>query len=259
MSYLEECYLNSRNREKRFLNNPRVTNAWIRRLQEDNLVFAVYSLFEECDMEKAKQYFFTYGLLDAFRVRTYNDSHFIYDLYSIGYTMLSDNLLFLRNEYAQLDFVDFYLDERTGERITRTMEEHVLAGDDGCIFVHIIQQFLLNDDEMIQRDIEILEQKYPIDNQSLLRFDIDFFKALRSKDKETCEFIIYQMIRPEYHQQRNTDPLLKRYLSMPALGYTKLAWILGLKLEINSPLVPTELLPIQPLNLYLNPYDFFIS
>ena len=39
-------------------------------------------------------------------------------------------------------------------------------------------------------------------------------------------------------------------------GYTKLAWRKGIEVEVNSPLISKELLPIQPLDKYEIPYDF---
>ncbi|MFC4263902.1 Imm49 family immunity protein [Ferruginibacter yonginensis] len=47
-----------------------------------------------------------------------------------------------------------------------------------------------------------------------------------------------------------------QYVSFPALGYAKLAWLKGIEVEVKSHLVPKELLPIQPLEKYEIPYDF---
>lgn len=46
---------------------------------------------------------------------------------------------------------------------------------------------------------------------------------------------------------------------MPALGYAKLAWILGMEVEIKSKLIPKALLPVLPLEKYEVPYDFLES
>ena len=71
--------------------------------------------------------------------------------------------------------------------------------------------------------------------------------------------ILQEMVSPKIHQKRNDDPLLKKYISMPALGYAKLAWILGMEVEIKSKLIPKALLPVQPLEKYEVPYDFLES
>ncbi len=64
------------------------------------------------------------------------------------------------------------------------------------------------------------------------------------------------MVSKKIHKARNTDTLLNKYISMPALGYAKLAWYLGVEVEVNSPLIPKDLLPIKPLDNYEIPYDF---
>ena len=46
---------------------------------------------------------------------------------------------------------------------------------------------------------------------------------------------------------------------MPALGYAKLAWLSGIEVDIDSPLVPKELLPLQSNEKYDDSYDFLKS
>lgn len=227
-------------------------------LKRSNLIFALYSCFEEQDIEKAKQYFYNCGLLDVFNIKKFNSGQFVYDLHSIGYAMLSDNIAFVKNDFAHLTFTDFYLEDDTRKRIDRTMEDHVLEGEDGCVFVHTVQQFLLGNEVLIQRNIDIMERVYFSDKyqNSVMQYDVNFFKALLNRDKSKCETILKEMVSPKIHQKRNDDPLLKKYISMPALGYAKLAWILGVEVEVKSKLIPKALLPVQPLEKYEIPYDF---
>lgn len=227
-------------------------------LKRCNLIFSLYSYFEEHNLAKAKQYFYVCAMLDAYRIRNYNDGLFVYDLHSIGYAMLSDNLSFIKEDYAHLSFTDFYLEDVTEKRINRTMEDHVLEGDDGCIFVHTIQQFLLGNNALIERNLAIMERVWfsGKNQNSTMQYDINFFRALHQKDQSKCEAILKEMVSPKIHQKRNDDALLKKYISMPALGYAKLAWILGIEVEVKSKLIPKDLLPVQPLAHYEIPYDF---
>ncbi|WP_197057333.1 hypothetical protein, partial [Alistipes sp. ZOR0009] len=64
----------------------------IGRLFRCNLIFALFELVQEKSIQKAKQHFYACGLLDAFRVQKFQDRMFDYDIHSIGYAMLSDNL-----------------------------------------------------------------------------------------------------------------------------------------------------------------------
>lgn len=59
------------------------------------------------------------------------------------------------------------------------------------------------------------------------------------------------------HKLRNKhNLLLNEFISHPALGYAKLAWLKGIEVEVESSLVPKELLPVQPLGRYINEYAF---
>jgi Immunity protein 49 len=258
MLSLKELNLDYQERETRFKSILSLTDTWVGRLKQNNLVFALYSYFDEANLGISKQHFYICGLLDAFRIKQFNSGHFTYDLHSIGYAMLSDNLPFVKNDYAHLSFTDFYLEDVTEKRIDRTMEDHVLSGDDGCIFVHTIQQFLLGNTALIERNLAIMEKVWfskPNEN-STMQYDVNFFKALCLKDVSKSEALLKEMVSPKIHQKRNDDALLKKYISMPALGYAKLAWILGIEVDVKSKLIPKELLPIQPNNTYEIPYEF---
>jgi hypothetical protein len=243
-------------RDARFLSNA-LSDTWIGRLKQNNIVFALYSFFEENNLSKTKQHFYACGLLDAFRIKTYEDRMFDYDLHSIGYAMLSDNLHFVKSVFANLTYNSTYLEDITEKAIPITMEDNVLQGE-GAIFTHTVQQFLLGNNNIIERNLEIMEKVYfnaPHQN-STLQCDVNFFRALYQKDVSKCEAILKEMVSPKIHQKRNDDPVLKKYISMPALGYAKLAWILGIEVEVKSKLIPKELLPIKPLDNYEITYDF---
>ena len=50
--------------------------------------------------------------------------------------------------------------------------------------------------------------------------------------------------------------IAQEYISIPALGYAKLAWLKGMEIEIDHPLIPKELLPYRPLENYVDSYGF---
>lgn len=260
MITLTELYLDYQERENRFKSISSLTNTWVGRLKQNNLIFANYSFFEEHNLPKAKQHFYVCGLLDAFRIKNYEDRMFDYDLHSIGYAMLSDNLPFIKDVFAKLTYQSSYLEDVTEKVIPITMEDNVLQGE-GSIFTHTMQQFLLGNNTLIQRNLTIMERVYfskPHESNTL-QYDVKFFRALYEKDLSKCEAILKDLVSPKIHQKRNDDILLKKYISMPALGYAKLAWILGIEVQVNSKLIPKELLPVEPLEHYDIPYEFLKS
>lgn len=227
-------------------------------LNRCNLIFALYHFLEYGNLVKAKQHFYACGLLDAFRVQKFQDRMFDYDIHSIGYAMLSDNLPFVREVYANLTYCSVYYDDDTNLPVPITMEENVLAGE-GAIFVHTIQQFLKGDTALVERNLNIMETVYLKKNAVHLeseKYELDFFKALYAKDRSKCEEALSALVSPKIHRARNDDTLLKKYISMPALGYAKLAWICGVEVSVKSKLIPAELLPIMPNPSYETPYEF---
>lgn len=48
-------------------------------------------------------------------------------------------------------------------------------------------------------------------------------------------------------------------LCTPATLYSKLAWIHGYEIVVDSPYIPSEWLPLLPLDVYADPFDFMSS
>ncbi len=76
------------------------------------------------------------------------------------------------------------------------------------------------------------------------------------RDADEIKQVITQMTEKNYHRWRNDNPGLNKYISHPAVGYAKMAWRIGLEVEIDSPLVPKVLLPVEPLASYDHDYEF---
>ena len=127
------------------------------------------------------------------------------------------------------------------------------------IWCNTVQFFMANDVRGIERNLNIIETltlpKLP-KNEQELKIDYEFYKALLLKDKSKCEELLEQLVSPKIHKKRNDNTVLNKYISQPALGYAKLAWRQGIEVDVNSPLIPKEILPIEPLDNYEIPYDF---
>ena len=252
-----QAYVDYKELEQRLLSWG-LSSTRIGNLKRCNIFFGFYSIIEKKDIKQAKQHFNICGLLDAFRIQKYQDRIFDYDISSICYAMLSDNLPFVKDVFANLTYNSFYYSDDTGEKLPLSMEEMVADGENP-IFVHTIQQFLKGNNLLIERNMELIEKKYfslNPDNRESMSYDLRFFKALYEKNKTECEEVLKEMVSPKIHKMRNVDSLLRKYVSMPALGYAKLAWICGVEVEIKNKLIPKELLSIEPLDKYEIPYDF---
>lgn len=216
-----------------------------------NLFFAMEKVFIAKDVPAAKQYFYVCGRLNEVLVKKFNDRFLDYGPYRYCYPFLSDDLEFLRR-YADIAY------KGDGKNIP-DMDELVKEGG-MPIYAHCIQMILKEDWEMLARDLDILERvTLPKEGGPLNKLDYAFYKAMLARDKSAVEGVISQLVSPKIHRQQNDDPILSKYISMPALGYAKLAWLKGIRVEVDSPLVPKELLPVEPLAHYTDTYDFLIQ
>ncbi|WKB81261.1 immunity 49 family protein [Cellulophaga lytica] len=209
---------------------------------------AVYEILNG-NISKAKQHFHTASLLDKLRIEKFNDTMFDYELSAVTYPILSDNNELIK-AYSKLRYQSY------GQR--QGMDENVKKGGDP-VWCNTIQMFMVNDLESVERNLNIIETiSLPklSKKEELLKIDFEYYKALFNKDKRKCEELLEQLVSPKIHKKRNINDVLAQYVSQPALGYAKLAWRLGIKVEVNSPLIPKEILPIEPLDNYEIPYDF---
>src|SRR6218665_1441586 len=214
-----------------------------------NVVFSVY-FTGKMQYDIAKNKFFVCGILDAFSVEKFNNRFLDYGLHHISYAMLSDNEPLIQR-YAKLRY-------QRGKNAELSMDEMVAIGE-LPIWCNTVQFFMANDNEGVERNLNIIETKtlknLPKKEEGL-KDDYEFYKALYAGDRAKMEEVLDKLVSFKIHKKRNDNPILNQYISLPALGYAKLAWRKGIEVEVNSPLIPKELLPIQPLEKYEIPYDF---
>jgi pyruvate formate-lyase activating enzyme-like uncharacterized protein len=214
----------------------------------DNVNISIFELSNKNFIEAKKRFFYC-GWLDEYCVK--KNSRFLdYGLQHVSYAILSDNEDLIQR-YAKLRY-------QRGVNAELSMDEMVAIGE-LPIWCNTVQFFMANDTVKIERNLNIIETstlpKLPKKEEGL-KDDYEFYKALYTGDKLRMEEILEKLVSPKIHKKRNDNPILNQYISLPALGYAKLAWRKGIEVEVNSPLVPRELLPVQPLEHYEIPYDF---
>lgn len=209
--------------------------------------------FIEGDLKLCKQNFSNVGLIDIYLTEKYFKSHsrFLeFDIPRCLLPILSDNELLIQR-YAKLRY-------QRGVNSELSMDEMVAIGE-LPIWCNTVQFFMANDTAGVERNLNIIETKtlksLPIKEEGL-KDDYEFYKALHNGNKVKMEEILEKLTIPKIHKKRNDNPILNQYISLPALGYAKLAWRKGIEVEVKSNLVPKELLPVQPLANYEIPYDF---
>ena len=212
-------------------------------------LFAVNSLrFGRLDL--FKQFVSNCGLLNGYSLLKYNERFFDFGLGRINYVVLSDNESLIQR-YATMRY-------QKGINAELSMDEMVAIGQ-LPIWCNTVQLFMTNDHAGVEKNLNIIEtktlKKLPKKEEGL-KDDYEFYKALNVGDKGKMEEVLEKLTTPVIHKKRNDNNLLNQYISLPALGYAKLAWRKGVEVEVKSNLVPKELLPIKPLKNYEIPYEF---
>jgi Immunity protein 49 len=206
--------------------------------------FVIYNYFFEKDLIKTKQAFYKHGRLTQFLVSKYDSNVLGYGIDNFSFIMLSDNADLIR-QFSQLKYENYL------------GESYMQAVDKGkSTAMYIIQCLIKNDWSEYERVLPIFKNKF-LKKNKLMEIDGIFYEALAQRDKKTMEEVLKELVSPKIHKKRNTMPLVNEFISYPAVGYAKLAWYKGIEVEVDSPLVPKEWLPIQPLKDedYID-YDF---
>jgi hypothetical protein len=202
-----------------------------------NEIWLLDELFNNNNIHKAKQHCYVCGLLDEYAIKKFDSRILDYGIDHISYALLSDNLDLIQR-YANLSHSCYM--------------ELVESGHSTPMYA--IQCIIKEDWQQLKWALEIMDKKTLVRKKTLLP-DREFYEGMMNKDISKIEIALAQLIKD--HKKRNKyKELINEFISHPALGYAKLAWLKGIEVEVNSPLVPKELLPFKPLDNYEIPYDF---
>lgn len=88
--------------------------------------------------------------------------------------------------------------------------------------------------------------------------DMNFFLALAKGDLSGMEAALAEIVTPRQRRWRENwqGGYTGRLMSEEAVVYAKLAWRHGYQVDVDTPYIPKEWLPVKPLVEYTDPYDF---
>lgn len=201
--------------------------------------YAYKYFYVDNNIEKAKQACYMCGRLVELATVKY-DANWIDGIGTrFGLALLSDNMdLIMR--YANLTHSNFMASVNRGAN---------------AAYNYLIQCILKDDIAEFERVLKIAKVKCA----KKFRFDADmlFFEALVAKDKKKCETILAEEVSPKGHNKHNKlETGYKDFISFPATTLAKLAWLKGVNVQVDTHLIPLELLPIKPNEVYVDEYDF---
>ncbi len=126
----------------------------------------------------------------------------------------------------------------------------------GVLMSNTMQLLLNGDLGNVERNLEKLKKIVEKKSGAWAVLDYHFYKALAEQDKLKVEQLLTEFSNPKKHKPRNHFGLVGEFISLPTIGYAKLAWLLDMEVAVNSPYIPKEWLPVQPLAIYDEYYDF---
>ena len=223
------------------------TNAWNEYLNNKSI-------------ENAKQIFNESGFIDLKRAEMFN--HRLFDMQNprdnFCCVALSDNVE-LQNLYTKIDYQIKYISRN--KEIKISFREFAKKGELVAILSLCIMNALDKDLNELKNSLLIFKNTIDTKKQaSILLPDYEFLESLLTKDKDKIKKRIEQFITPKLHKERMRDELLlSDYISLPAILYLKLCWILDFQIEINHEFIPMDFMPIRPLNKYNETYKELIK
>lgn len=207
------------------------------------------SLLVEKNFEKLKQWFYVASLLGSESCK-YAGGWNMWTPHPFIFPLLTDNenLIKIYSTLTTVNDNDHH----------KSLLEAINYPKEGHFNVLRFQAVLRQDWNKVNQMKEIFHGKVK-NPKNFEIWEMDFYVALQNKDANSAQQIIYEYLHPNIHQYLNQH-LVEEFngdiWSHHPVMFTKLAWMNGLEIEIDNPLVPMELMPIKPLEHYDYYYDF---
>lgn len=220
------------------IDNPIEKEYSLASLSNINRVFFLYSYFYDKNLKQSKNHLYKVAMCKAFYIEMAKLNAYEV-LNTFIFPVLSDSTEVIER-YKNYPFpkMEYAIDSFN----TR--------------FAQAIQSILRDDYKSLEQHIEILYKRSRKGWEKQYIGGIIAFEGLLLKNKEQIEYGIYELLKT--HHRQNHNSIDSNYINYEATGIAKLAYRKGFEVQINSPLVPFDLLPIEELDEY-EKYDFFKS
>ncbi|WP_083245049.1 hypothetical protein [Paraburkholderia nodosa] len=197
---------------------------------------AIHAYFIERDLEKCKQNFYLASKLVLASVGQNGGASFEVGR-DIQIALLSDCEEIVK-EIACLETADLVRD-RNNPLNSR-------------FHVYMLQMAIRGEDQTVHAMIEKIAKH----GRNPLRAECaqgrDFFSLLLKGDREG----LGDLIQKKHAFIKGSGDVAEEFMSYRGTLESKLCWYRGVRVEIEHPLVPVELMPVRPLAHYDNVYDF---
>ncbi|EXB70893.1 MULTISPECIES: Imm49 family immunity protein [Acinetobacter calcoaceticus/baumannii complex] len=232
-------------------NNPR--GVMFDFMATDAIYYGYYEFFSQKNLSGLKQWFYVSSLLRAESCK-YSGGYSLSTPDRFLFPLLTDNREILER-FSQLNTINLLWGEFEPSYQEAKFKP---SKDDPRFRTHALQAVLRNDWKDYQEIKAVANQKIN-KLREVVQFEFGIYDAIYEKDKDKIIEIVQTLLNPRVHKAYNKDfgeEFNGEIWSHHPVMFTKLAWMNGLEIEIDNPLVPMELMPIKPLEHYDYHYDF---
>lgn len=219
----------------------------------DSVYYGFYEFYAKQNILGLKQWFYISSLLREESCK-YSGGYTLSTPDEFIFTLLSDNTKVIE-KFAYLDTVNLLWGDFEPSYQEAKFKP---SKDDPRYRTHALQAVLRHDWEDYQQIKDTANQKIN-KLREVVQFEFGVYDAIYHKDKDKIIEIVQTLLKPRVHNAYNkdfTEEFSGDIWSHHPVMFTKLAWMNGLEIEIDHPLVPMELMPIRPLEHYDYHYDF---
>lgn len=162
----------------------------------------------------------------------------------------------LISKFLEFDFA-MYGDTEKDIRSRWHMAQHLpilLSG-------YAIYALANGDFERVSRCVEAATRLYNKGQHKGAHLDlhINVWQAIETRDKTRLQKGLLTLIRKAHKYLNQLNYIATHFISSPAIGYLKAAWLLDLEVDVDHKYIPMELMPYQPLPIYEKRFWFMLD
>lgn len=204
-----------------------------KRLAQELANKAFYSWYVNNDLKAAKQWFYVSGKCIAAGTKQSKRFVSLWTCHDFMFPLLSDSISLIQ-QFATLSPPEFDIKKVDPEL--------------GEFQSYLAQTAIAKDDDRLRELLQLFASKK---HEEFDKNYISFYSGLLDGNFAEMEKALSFL-----GKFKSQDPTTEDFLASHAVVMCKLAWLRGYEVKVDSPLVPMEFMPVQPLELYDELYAF---
>lgn len=220
-------------------------------LSSNTAAIATINYFRDHDLAAMKQWAYVSAKLRIMWHHMFTGEDYLSE--DLLWPLISDNE----------DVIDWYRQHKRPYMLPKKVSGGDRDDPKSWMFYRYQSWLALNEcwDELRQRCELILGMQDQIKKDRSYLIDHRFYLALANGDKAGMEAVLLEKVMPKQRKARHEQEsgLTHNFIVSYATIFAKLAWRNGYELELDTPWIPRDWLPVNPLDKYEDPWPFMQS